>query len=244
MGQLGTMEPAQMLAGLDEMMKSMKASDAAYFYDEIVEFSNGTYEDNLRKMGYIDLDDPSMISLYSKSFEKKDVIEDAIKDYNEGNDELGQIKYTDYIGLMMSSITTIINAITYVLIAFVSISLIVSSIMIGVITLISVQERTKEIGILRAIGASKRNVSNMFNAETMLIGFTSGLLGVIVSWLATFPINAIIKALTGITNLKAVLPIPAAVILIAISVMLTLISGIIPSRSAAKKDPVVALRTE
>ena len=244
MGQLGTMEPAQMLAGLDEMMKSMKASDAAYFYDEIVEFSNGTYEENLRKMGYIDLDDPSMISLYSKSFEKKDVIEDAIKDYNEGKDELGQIKYTDYIGLMMSSITTIINAITYVLIAFVSISLIVSSIMIGVITLISVQERTKEIGILRAIGASKRNVSNMFNAETMLIGFTSGLLGVIVSWLATFPINAVIKALTGITNLKAVLPIPAAVILIAISVMLTLISGIIPSRSAAKKDPVVALRTE
>ena len=143
---------------------------------------------------------------------------------------------TDYIGIMLSSITTIINAITYVLIAFVSISLIVSSIMIGVITLISVQERTKEIGILRAIGASKRNVSNMFNAETMLIGFTSGLLGVIVSWLATFPINAIIKALTGITNLKAVLPIPAAVILIAISVMLTLISGIIPSRSAAKKS--------
>lgn len=244
MEQLGTMEPAQMLAALDQMMKDMKASDAAYFYDEIVEFSNATYEDNLRKMGYIDLDDPSMISLYSKSFEKKDVIEDVIKDYNEGKDELDTIKYTDYIGLMMSSITTIINAITYVLIAFVSISLIVSSIMIGVITLISVQERTKEIGILRAIGASKRNVSNMFNAETMLIGFTSGLLGVIVSWLATFPINAIIEGLTGITNLKSVLPLPAAVILIMISVMLTLISGIIPSRSAAKKDPVVALRTE
>ncbi|MBR6070141.1 MAG: ABC transporter ATP-binding protein/permease [Ruminococcus sp.] len=244
MGQIGTMEPAQMLVALDEMMKTMKASDAAYFYDEIVEFSNSSYDDNLRKMGYIDLDDPSMISLYSKSFEKKDVIEDVIKDYNEGKDELDSIKYTDYIGLMMSSITTIINAITYVLIAFVSISLIVSSIMIGVITLISVQERTKEIGILRAIGASKRNVSNMFNAETMLIGFTSGLLGVIVSWLATFPINAIIKGLTGITNLRAVLPIPAALILITISVLLTLISGIIPSRSAAKKDPVVALRTE
>ena len=244
MEQLSTMEPDQMLAALDQMMKDMKASDAAYFYDEIVEFSNATYEDNLRKMGYIDLDDPSMISLYSKSFEKKDVIEDVIKDYNEGKDELDTIKYTDYIGLMMSSITTIINAITYVLIAFVSISLIVSSIMIGVITLISVQERTKEIGILRAIGASKRNVSNMFNAETMLIGFTSGLLGVIVSWLATFPINAIIEGLTGITNLKSVLPLPAAVILIMISVMLTLISGIIPSRSAAKKDPVVALRTE
>jgi len=244
MGQIGTLTPEQMTAALDTMMKDMKASDAAYFYDEIVEFSNSTYEDNLRKMGYIDLDEPSTVSLYSKSFEKKDAIEDTIKDYNEGKDELAQIKYTDYIGLMMSSITTIINAITYVLIAFVSISLIVSSIMIGVITLISVQERTKEIGILRAIGASKRNVSNMFNAETMLIGFTSGLIGVIVSWLMTFPINAVIKALTGITNLKSVLPIPAAVILIAISVLLTLISGIIPSRSAAKKDPVVALRTE
>ena len=244
MGQIGTLTPEQMTAALDTMMKDMKASDAAYFYDEIVEFSNSTYEDNLRKMGYIDLAEPSTVSLYSKSFEKKDAIEDTIKDYNEGKDELAQIKYTDYIGLMMSSITTIINAITYVLIAFVSISLIVSSIMIGVITLISVQERTKEIGILRAIGASKRNVSNMFNAETMLIGFTSGLIGVIVSWLMTFPINAVIKALTGITNLKSVLPIPAAVILIAISVLLTLISGIIPSRSAAKKDPVVALRTE
>ena len=244
MGQIGTLTPEQMTAALDTMMKDMKASDAAYFYDEIVEFSNSTYEDNLRKMGYIDLAEPSTVSLYSKSFEKKDAIEDTIKDYNEGKDELAQIKYTDYIGLMMSSITTIINAITYVLIAFVSISLIVSSIMIGVITLISVQERTKEIGILRAIGASKRNVSNMFNAETMLIGFTSGLIGVIVSWLMTFPINAVIKALTGITNLKSVLPIPAAVILIAISVLLTLISGIIPSKSAAKKDPVVALRTE
>ena len=145
---------------------------------------------------------------------------------------------------MMSSITTIINAITYVLIAFVSISLIVSSIMIGVITLISVQERTKEIGILRAIGASKRNVSNMFNAETVLIGLSSGLLGVLISWLFTIPINAVINALTGINNLRAVLPIPAAVILIVISVLLTLISGIIPSRSAAKKDPVVALRSE
>ena len=244
MGQMGDLGPDEMIQALNEMMKNMKPSDAAYFYDEIVEFSNSTYDDNLRKMGNIDLNDPSMISLYSKSFEKKDVIEDVIKEYNEGKDELDSIKYTDYIGLMMSSITTIINAITYVLIAFVSISLIVSSIMIGVITLISVQERTKEIGILRAIGASKRNVSNMFNAETMLIGFTSGLLGVIVSWISIIPINAIIKGLTNITNLKAILPIPAALILIAISIMLTLISGIIPSRSAAKKDPVVALRTE
>ena len=244
MGQIGSMTPEQMLAALDMLLDTLTPKQFAYFYDETVEFSTSTYEDNLRKMGYIDLAEPSMINLFANSFENKDVIEDVISEYNEGKDELAQIKYTDYIGLMMSSITTIINAITYVLIAFVSISLIVSSIMIGVITLISVQERTKEIGILRAIGASKRNVSNMFNAETMLIGFTSGLLGVIVSWLTTFPINAIIKALTGITNLKSVLPIPAALILITISVLLTLISGIIPSRSAAKKDPVVALRTE
>ena len=244
MGQIGTMKPEEMLAALDMLLDSLNPKQFAYYYDEIVEFSSSTYEDNLRKMGYIDLAEPSMINLYANSFENKDVIEEAIADYNEGKDELAQIKYTDYVGLMMSSITTIINAITYVLIAFVSISLIVSSIMIGVITLISVQERTKEIGILRAIGASKRNVSNMFNAETMLIGFSSGLLGVIVSWLATFPINAVIRALTDITNLKAVLPIPAALILITISVLLTLISGIIPSRSAAKKDPVVALRTE
>ena len=144
----------------------------------------------------------------------------------------------------MSSITTIINAITYVLIAFVAISLIVSSIMIGVITLISVQERTKEIGILRAIGASKRDVSGLFNAETMIVGFTSGLLGVVVTYLLCIPINLILSALTGLSNLKAVLPIEGALVLVLISVCLTLIAGIIPSRSAAKKDPVTALRSE
>ena len=144
----------------------------------------------------------------------------------------------------MSSVTTIIDAITYVLIAFVAVSLIVSSIMIGVITLISVQERTKEIGILRAIGASKRNVSSMFNAETLIIGFSSGLLGVLLTYLLCIPINAILHALTGMGNLSAVLPFPIALILIGISMLLTLIAGIIPSRSAAKKDPVVALRSE
>ena len=144
----------------------------------------------------------------------------------------------------MSSVTTIINAITYVLIAFVAVSLIVSSIMIGVITLISVQERTKEIGILRAIGASKRNVSSMFNAETVIIGFTSGMLGVIVTYILCIPINAILHSVTGIENLSTHLPIYVAAILVLISMMLTLIAGIIPSRSAAKKDPVVALRTE
>ena len=155
-----------------------------------------------------------------------------------------KISYTDYVGLMMSSVTIIINAITYVLIAFVSVSLIVSSIMIGVITLISVQERTKEIVILRAIGASKRNVSGMFNAETVIIGLFSGLVGVGATYLLCIPINAILNYLTGISNLKAILPVNVAVILVCISILLTLISGIIPSRSAAKKDPVVALRTE
>jgi putative ABC transport system permease protein len=155
-----------------------------------------------------------------------------------------KIKYTDYIGIMLASVTTIIDAITYVLIAFVAISLVVSSIMIGVITLISVQERTKEIGILRAIGASKRNVSSMFTAETIIIGFASGLLGVLVTALLCIPINAIIYYATGLANLEAVLPLNAAIILVIISVFLTLIAGIIPAKSAAKKDPVVALRTE
>ena len=172
------------------------------------------------------------------------MIEDAIADYNAGEDELHQIHYTDYVGLIMSSVTTIINAITYVLIAFVAISLIVSSIMIGVITLISVQERTKEIGILRAIGASKRNVSSMFNAETVIIGLASGLLGVGVTWLLCIPINLVLHHLTGIGNLSATLPPAVAAALVAISVLLTLIAGIIPSRSAAKKDPVEALRSE
>ena len=181
---------------------------------------------------------------YVSSFENKDLIVDMIAGYNDSVDESKKIAYTDYLGLMMSSITTNINAITYVLIAFVSISLVVSSIMIAVITLISVQERTKEIGILRAIGASKRNVSGMFNAETVIIGFTSGLLGVTVTYLLCIPINLILHALTGIATLNATLPVSGAVILVAISVILTLISGIIPSRSAAKKDPVVALRTE
>ena len=155
-----------------------------------------------------------------------------------------QIEYTDYVALLMSSITAIITGITYVLIAFVAISLVVSSIMIGVITLISVQERTKEIGILRAIGASKKDVSGMFNAETIIVGFSAGLLGVVVTYLLTSPINAILLHFTGLAGLRAVLPPEAAVMLVAISVVLTLVAGIIPSRSAAKKDPVVALRTE
>ena len=198
----------------------------------------------MKKLGAIDLDKPSTINIYASTFESKDIIEDAIAEYNKGVDELQKIQYTDYVGIMMSSITSIINAITYVLIAFVAISLIVSSIMIGVITLISVQERTKEIGILRAIGASKKDVSGMFNAETVIIGLVSGMIGVGVTYLLCIPINAIVQEVTGIAGLKAYLPIEVAVLLTLISIILTLFAGIIPSRSAAKKDPVVALRTE
>jgi len=242
--QMSAMPAAQLLAAFDAELAGFTTEQCAFYYDEVLVFSESTLEDNLALLGHIDLDKPTTVNLYASSFENKDVIEDAIAVYNEGRDELEQIKYTDYIGIMMSSITTIINAITYVLIAFVAISLVVSSIMIGVITLISVQERTKEIGILRAIGASKRNVSSLFNAETVLIGFASGLVGVGFTWLLCIPINLIIQGLTGIGNLAAELPISVALILIAVSVILTLFSGIIPSRSAAKKDPVVALRTE
>ena len=242
--KLGAMSTAQLAAALDAALPTYTTEQLVTYHDEVLQFSESTYEDNLRELGVVDLDNPATINLYASSFENKDVIEEAIADYNEKVDDLEKITYTDYVGLMMSSVTTIINAITYVLIAFVAISLIVSSIMIGVITLISVQERTKEIGILRAIGASKKNVSSLFNAETVIIGFSSGALGVIITYLLCIPINMILHHFTGINNLNAILPLPAALILITISVILTLFAGIIPSKSAAKKDPVVALRTE
>lgn len=243
-GQMAGMSAEQLSIALDMAIGTYTTEQCAQYHDEVLEFSKSTYDANLIKLGCVDPEKPSTINLFAATFESKDVIEEAIAKYNEGVEELSKIKYTDYVGLMMSSITSIINAITYVLIAFVAISLIVSSIMIGVITLISVQERTKEIGILRALGASKRDVSGMFNAETVIIGFTSGLLGVLVTYLLCIPINIIIQGLTGIAGLSAVLPIPVAVILVLISMGLTLFAGIIPSRSAAKKDPVVALRTE
>ncbi len=242
--QMQGMDVQQLAGALQMALPTYTTEQCVIYYDEVLVFSDSSYESNLRELGYVHLDEPSTINLYASSFENKDVIEDAIADYNEGVEELSKITYTDYVGLMMSSVTTIINAISYVLIAFVSISLIVSSIMIGVITLISVQERTKEIGILRAIGASKKNVSRMFNAETMIIGFSAGLLGVVVTYLLCIPINAILHSVTGIPNLNAILPLNVAVILVLISVGLTLFAGIIPSRSAAKKDPVVALRSE
>jgi len=238
------MTSAQLAGALEMALPNYTTEQLVNYHDEVLEFSESSYDDNMRKLGVVDLDTPATINLFASTFEDKDAIEDAIASYNENVDDLEKITYTDYVGLMMSSVTTIINAITYVLIAFVAISLIVSSIMIGVITLISVQERTKEIGILRAIGASKKNVSSMFNAETVIIGFTSGTLGVVITYLLCIPINLILHHLTGINNLNAFLPPVVAVVLIGISVLLTLISGIIPSRSAAKKDPVVALRSE
>ncbi|MBE6941387.1 MAG: ABC transporter ATP-binding protein/permease [Ruminococcaceae bacterium] len=242
--QMANIPAEQLVAALTMESANYTLEQCAQYYDEILEFSESSYEDNLLKLGYLDLESPASVNLYATTFESKDVIEEVIAEYNADKDEVSKIQYTDYIGLMMSSITTIINAITYVLIAFVAVSLIVSSIMIGVITLISVQERTKEIGVLRAIGASKKNVSSMFNAETVMIGFAAGAIGVGVTWLLCIPINAILYALTGLGNLRAYLPLPFALLLVAISVLLTMFAGIIPSRSAAKKDPVVALRTE
>jgi len=205
---------------------------------------DATYDSRLSEMGYADPDKPSAIALYSKDFEAKDYIKDIIDDYNDNvKEESDKITYTDYIGLMMSSVTTIINAISYILIAFVAISLVVSSIMIGIITYISVLERTKEIGILRAIGASKKDISRVFNAETLIVGFVAGALGIGLTLLLIIPINAILQSFTQISA-AAYLPPIAAVILVAISMVLTFIAGLIPSKIAANKDPVVALRTE
>ena len=209
--------------------------------------TDATYESNLAKLNATNLDTPTQIKIYPIDFESKQRIVDLIEQYNAqmqaaGHEE-GVIRYTDYVGSLMSSVTTIVDTISYVLIAFVSISLVVSSIMIGIITYISVLERTKEIGILRAMGASKGDVSRVFTAETLIIGLVAGFLGVLVTWLLTFPINALIHHLTQI-NAATILPGGAAAILVAISMLLTILAGAIPSRMAAKKDPVVALRTE
>ena len=209
--------------------------------------SDATYDGNLSKLGVASLDEPSRISIYPKDFDSKEKIEEIINDYNEkvkseGNENL-KIEYTDVVGLMMSSVSTIIDAISVILIAFVAISLVVSSIMIGIITYISVLERTKEIGILRAMGASKGDISRVFNAETLIVGFVAGAIGIGVTLLLLIPANAIVFSLTGISGL-CVLPWQGALILVAISMLLTLIAGLIPSHYAAKKDPVLALRSE
>ncbi len=216
---------------------------ATQLMHSILAGAEGTYETNLSKLGVADPEDPSAILLYPTDFEAKDLISDIINDYNQDKDEAEKLVYTDYIGLMISSITTIINAVSYILIAFVSVSLIVSSIMIGIITYISVLERTREIGVLRSIGASKRDISRVFNAETLTIGLTAGLFGIGLTILLLFPINAIILSLTDLSNV-AVLPPQGAILLILISMCLTFIAGLIPARIASKKDPVIALRTE
>jgi putative ABC transport system permease protein len=206
-------------------------------------FSPSTYDANLELLGVSDPEKPSAINLYPVDFEAKDAIADIIADYNAGRPEESQITYTDYVGLMMSSITTIINAISYILIAFVAISLVVSSIMIGIITNISVLERTKEIGILRAVGASKKDISHVFNAETMIVGLAAGLVGISMTQLLIIPINLLIQNVAKLDASAYLHPV-AAVILVVISVLLTAVAGLIPARNAANKDPVVALRTE
>jgi putative ABC transport system permease protein len=196
-------------------------------------------------MGYVDIDSPTAINIYTSTFANKDEISALIAEYNANvENEDDEINYTDLVALLMSSITLVINAISYVLIAFVSVSLVVSSIMIGIITYISVLERTKEIGILRAIGASKKDISRIFNAETAIVGFASGAIGIGVTLILIMIANPILHAVTGIGILNASLPVIGAVILVILSISLTLIAGLIPSRLAAKKDPVVALRTE
>ncbi|MGI6194849.1 MAG: ATP-binding cassette domain-containing protein [Eubacteriales bacterium] len=241
---LGSMTTDQLAA----MLNSAELTDEqyAYYYDELMStgYSKSTYEDNLKLLGYIDKNSPSVIYIYASSFKNKDTIADVIEKYNDSVDEADKISYTDYVKILMSSLTKIINAITYVLVAFVATSLVVSSIMIGIITYISVLERTKEIGILRSIGASKHDISRVFNAETLIIGFGAGIFGIAATFLLMLLINYVIRTLTGIANLKAVLPAEGAVILVIISMVLTLIAGLIPSKIAANKNPVEALRTE
>ena len=233
------------LAG-DFRLLALDDNDYLWIYDNAIPpvYSENKLKDNYRKLGFVDLDDPNEIVIYAASFEDKDAIGKAIENYNDLATDENKIEYTDLVAALMSSITSIINVITYVLIAFVAISLVVSSIMIGIITYISVLERTKEIGILRAIGASKRDVSRVFNAETVIIGLSAGIIGVVLTILANIPITAIVHDLTGIMVLKAELPVTGAIFLIAVSMALTFIAGLIPSGMAARKDPVEALRSE
>ena len=237
--------PDDKLADEFELL-ALEDDDYLWIYNNAMPpvYSDSTLKDNLKKLGYVDLDSPSIINIYVSTFEDKDSIADAIERYNDSVSDDDQISYTDYVALLMSSITTIINVISYVLIAFVAISLVVSSIMIGIITYISVLERTKEIGILRAIGASKKDVSRVFNAETFIIGLAAGLIGIFMTVLLNIPINIIVHDLTGIMSLKSELPMVGGAALVLISVGLTFIAGLIPSSLAAKKDPVEALRTE
>ena len=228
-------------------MQTLSGEEIASLMEAYTENKNASYEKNLQKLGAINLDEPTSISLYAKDFESKEKLADAIETYNQEQTNAGKeenvINYTDIVGVMMNSVSSIIDIVSYVLIAFVAISLIVSSIMIGIITYISVLERTKEIGILRAIGASKKDISRVFNAETFIVGLVAGLLGIGITLLLLIPINAIIQSLTGITGVAS-LPVVGGIVLVIISMFLTMIAGLIPSKMASKKDPVEALRTE
>ena len=228
-------------------LQSLSPTEMAQVIENYEKQAGATYEDVLNQIGIIDLDKPSSINIYPKDFDSKEEIVNIINNYNEKAQEEGHdenvINYSDLVGVMMSGVSTIIDVISYVLMAFVSISLIVSSIMIGIITYISVLERTKEIGILRAIGASKKDISRVFNAETFIEGLIAGIMGILITLLLTIPINIIIKNLSGISNV-AILPIGGAIILVIISILLTTIAGLIPSRMASKKDPVEALRVD
>ena len=242
--QLAGLSSEQLAAAMDAA--ELTDEQVQYLYDTSVPaaYSDSTLEDTLSALGYVERSKPSKVNLYASTFSDKDAIGDCIERYNSALPEDDQITYTDYVALLMSSVTTIINAISYVLIAFVSISLVVSSIMIGIITYISVLERTKEIGILRAIGASKHDIARVFNAETLIEGLIAGLLGVGLTLVLILPINAVVQHLTDIASLGAKLPWQAGAALVAISMLLTFLAGLIPSSLAAKKDPVVALRTE
>ena len=229
----------EQLAALSKLSETELAELMKTYSDN----ASATYESNLAKLGAADLDNPDTINIYPVDFDSKEKIEDIIDDYNKDKAEDEKLRYADIVGMMMKGVTSIVNTISYVLIAFVAISLIVSSIMIGIITYISVLERTKEIGILRAIGASKKDISRVFNAETFIVGSCSGIIGILVTVILNIPINIFIKEVTDISGI-ATLPIGGAIILVLISIVLTTIAGLSPSRMASKKDPVEALRTE
>ena len=235
---------------LSEVIKQYVPTSAESMMQIIINYLNktnittNTYKGNLEKLGYVDMNNPTTISIYPKDFEAKERINEIIAEYNDKQNEEDKIIYADTVALLMSSVTTIVDAISYVLIAFVAISLVVSSIMIGIITYISVLERTKEIGILRAIGASKKDIARVFNAETLFVGFVAGLIGIICSLGLIVIINMILYHFTGLATLQAVLEPTPAIILVCISMVLTFVAGLFPSKTASKKDPVIALRTE
>ena len=245
-GQMGagmTMDENAMAEAMDTWLTETPDDEILLsIYEEYID--GASYEDNMEAFGKVSYEAPSSISIYTDSFEDKEAVSECIANYNETVDEDSQITYTDYVELMTSSLTSIIDMISYVLIAFVAVSLIVSCIMIGIITHISVLERTKEIGILRAMGASKRNISQVFNAETFIIGCCAGLLGIGISMLITIPVNAVIQNLLGAATLTVSLPATYAALLIGLSIVITIVGGLLPAKKAAKKDPVVALRTE